>query len=109
VSDYSFWLRLVHVGLHQNYPDPFWSGGTSPAFGGGNPVTSVSYAVGSYQHVSVNVYDISGREVATLVDERKPAGHYRVTFDAKNLTSGVYFIRLSAGEFVDMKKAVLVR
>jgi endo-1,4-beta-xylanase len=83
--------------LHQNYPNPF------------NPVTSVSYSVGRHQHVSIKVYNIAGREVATLVDESKPAGQYRLTFDAGNLAGGVYFIRLSAGEFVDMKKAVLVR
>ncbi len=83
--------------LHQNYPNPF------------NPVTSVSYAVGSHQHVSIKIYDASGREVVTLVDESKPTGHYRTTFDARGLTSGVYFIRLSAGEFADMKKAVLMR
>jgi hypothetical protein len=83
--------------LHQNYPNPF------------NPVTSVSYSVGRHQHVSIKVYDLAGREVATLVDEKKPAGHYRVTFAARNLAGSVYFIRLSAGEFVAMKKAVLVR
>jgi hypothetical protein len=83
--------------LHQNYPNPF------------NPVTSVSYSVGSHQHVTIKVYDLAGREVATLVDEKKSAGFYRVTFDAGNLAGSVYFIRLSAGEFVDMKKAVLVR
>ncbi len=93
--------------LHQNYPNPFWSGATSRS--AGNPVTSMQYAVASHQHVSLKVYDISGREVATLVDEKKPAGNYRVIFEARGLAGGVYFIRLSAGEFSDMKKAVLVR
>jgi endo-1,4-beta-xylanase len=83
--------------LFQNYPNPF------------NPVTSMSYAVGSLQHVSLKVFDPSGREVVTLVDERKPAGQYRVTFDARELASGIYFIRFSAGEFVEVKKAVLMR
>jgi hypothetical protein len=69
----------------------------------------VSYSVGSHQHVSIKVYNIAGREVATLVDESKSAGQYRLTFDAGNLAGGVYFIRLSACEFVDMKKALLVR
>lgn len=89
--------RPTIFALHQNYPNPF------------NPVTSVSYSVGSDRHVSLKVYNLAGHEVATLVDERKPGGHYRVTFSAENLAGGVYFIRLSAGEFVDMKKAVLVR
>lgn len=83
--------------LLQNYPNPF------------NPVTRVTYEVGSRQHVSVKVYDISGREVATLVDESKPAGRYRVAFDARGLNSGVYFIKLSTDKFVDMKRAVLIR
>ncbi len=97
----------IAFALHQNYPNPFWSGATSRS--AGNPVTSVSYDVGGYQRVSLKVYDVSGREVATLVDERKSAGRYRATFDASGLNSGVYFIRLSAGKFAEMKKAVLVR
>jgi endo-1,4-beta-xylanase len=92
-----FSIKPAEFKLQQNYPNPF------------NPVTSVSYAVGNFQHVRVKVYDNAGREVATLVNEKKSAGFYRVTFDAGNLAGGVYFIRLSAGEFVDMKKAVLVR
>ena len=83
--------------LVQNYPNPF------------NPVTRVQYAVGSYQHVSLKVYDFLGHEVATLVDEKKPAGHYRVTFDGNGLASGVYFIKLSTAGFVDMKRAILMR
>ena len=94
-------------GLQQNYPNPFWSGATSRS--AGNPSTSIAYAIERELHVRVQVYDAAGREVATLVDERKPAGQYRVTFEARGLTGGVYFIRLSAGEFVDTKKAVLVR
>lgn len=83
--------------LHQNYPNPF------------NPVTSVSYAIGSHQQVRIKIYDPSGREVATLVDKIQPAGNYRVIFDASGLTSGVYFIQLAAGKFVEIKKAVLMR
>ncbi len=83
--------------LRQNYPNPF------------NPITSVQYAIGSRQHVRLKVYDILGNEVATLVDESKPAGRYRATFDASGLVSGFYFIKLSAGDFVAMKKVVLVR
>ncbi|MGH7497204.1 MAG: endo-1,4-beta-xylanase [bacterium] len=83
--------------LFQNHPNPF------------NPMTSVPYDVGSHQHVRVEIYDLLGRAVATLVDESKPAGRYRVNFDAGSLPGGVYFIRLSAAEFVEMKKAVLLR
>jgi len=83
--------------LFQNYPNPF------------NPATSVEYAIGRDQHVRLKIYDLLGREVTTLVDERKSAGSYRVIFDAKGLPGGVYFIRLTAGEFVDTKRAVLLR
>ena len=83
--------------LSQNYPNPF------------NPTTSLHYTIGSPQHVRLIFYDILGNEVTTLVDERKAAGQYRVAFDASGLASGVYLIRLSAGPFVAMKKAILVR
>jgi len=93
--------------LKQNYPNPFWSGTTSRS--AGNPVTSIQYSVTSNQFVSLKVYDISGREVATLVNQKKPAGVYRVEFAAKDLPSGVYFYKLTAGEFVQVRKMALVR
>lgn len=83
--------------LRQNYPNPF------------NPVTSIQYSVAGDQLVSLKVYDLLGREVATLVNERQPAGHYRVTFDARNLGSGIYFYKLSVGEFIQTRKMVLMR
>lgn len=83
--------------LFQNYPNPF------------NPVTSVEYAVRGHQHVSLKIYDVLGHEITTLVEKRQPPGNYRVPFDASGLASGFYFIRLSAGEFVEMKRAVLMR
>jgi hypothetical protein len=91
--------------LSQNYPNPF------------NPVTSIQFSVSSNQWVSLKVYDVLGNEVATLVDEKKPAGSYRVSFDAKGLASGVYFYRLQAGDpsagsgqgFAATRKLLLVR
>jgi hypothetical protein len=83
--------------LFQNYPNPF------------NPETSIQYSVGSDQFVSLKVHDILGREVSTLVDERKLAGTYRVSFDAKSLASGIYFYQMKAGEFVSTRKMLLVR
>jgi len=83
--------------LYQNYPNPF------------NPTTKISWQspVGSWQ--TLKVYDLLGNEVAKLVDEEKPAGTYEVNFDAKNLSSGVYFYKLQSGAFVEMKKMILLR
>jgi|GEM_PF-2401499 len=83
--------------LKQNYPNPF------------NPVTSIQYSVARDQLVSLRVYDINGREVATLVNERKSAGVHRVEFEARELPSGVYFYQLRAGEFTATRKLMLLR
>ena len=83
--------------LYQNYPNPF------------NPVTSVKYAVGNRQLVSLIVFDILGKEVATLVSEEKTTGEYEVEFDGTDLPSGIYFYRLQSGNFVETKKMILLR
>lgn len=85
--------------LEQNYPNPF------------NPGTSIKYAIGSMQFVSLKVYDVLGNEVVTLVDEYKPAGYYNVQFTTNNaqLSSGIYFYRLLTGKFVQTKKMILLR
>ena len=83
--------------LAQNYPNPF------------NPTTKISWQspVGSWQ--TLKVYDVLGNEVAKLVDEYKPAGNYEIIFDAKNLSSGVYFYKLQISSFVETKKMILLR
>jgi len=83
--------------LVQNYPNPF------------NPSTSIQYEVSSRQFVSLKVYDVLGNEVATLVDEEKSAGSYKVEFDGTDLSSGIYFYQLKAGSFVETKKMVLLK
>jgi len=83
--------------LSQNYPNPF------------NPTTGIKYAVSSMQFVTLKIYDILGNEVAILVNEEKPSGVYEVEFDAKNLSSGVYFYQLKSGSFVETKKMMLLR
>jgi photosystem II stability/assembly factor-like uncharacterized protein len=83
--------------LSQNYPNPF------------NPSTSLQYAIGSRQFVTIKVYDILGREVATLVNEEKPVGKYEVEFNAVNLPSGIYFYQLKADEYSDTKKMILLK
>ncbi len=83
--------------LSQNYPNPF------------NPETEIQYSVDSRQYVSIKIYDMLGREMATLVDEEKPTGEYSVRWDAVGVPSGVYFYKLQTNTFVDVKKMVLVR
>jgi hypothetical protein len=83
--------------LEQNYPNPF------------NPTTQINYSIPSSQKVVLKVYDELGRDVATLVNNEQAAGNYTVDFDASNLASGIYFYRLQAGDFVQMKKMILMK
>ena len=83
--------------LTQNYPNPF------------NPTTSIQYAISSKQFVTLKVYNLLGKEVATLVNENKEAGNYMVNFDASILPSGVYIYKLQAGDFVQTRKMTLVK
>ncbi|MBC8044430.1 MAG: T9SS type A sorting domain-containing protein, partial [Rhizobacter sp.] len=87
----------TNFALTQNYPNPF------------NPTTNITYTLQKPETVSLKVYDVLGREVETLVQSRKAAGTYTVTFNASKLTSGVYFYRLNAGGFVSSKKMMLVK
>jgi hypothetical protein len=83
--------------LEQNYPNPF------------NPMTSISFSLPSSGITNLAVYDIMGREVIVLVNEMKTAGNYSVTFDAANLSSGIYFYTLKSGGFVESKKMLLIK
>jgi hypothetical protein len=83
--------------LEQNYPNPF------------NPTTLISYQLPVASNVLLKVYDVLGREVMTLVNERQEAGAYNFTLNASSLSSGVYFYRLQAGRFVETKKMMLVK
>jgi hypothetical protein len=88
-------LRPTWVSLSQNFPNP------------SNPTTNFEFRIGNIQFVSLKVFDALGREVATLVNDTRPAGVYTIRWDASSLPSGVYFYRLSAGDFVETKKLVL--
>jgi hypothetical protein len=98
--------------LSQNYPNPF------------NPSTVISYQLAVGSHVTLKVYDVLGKEVATLVNEEKPAGNYKIKFNAGSLSSGIYFYTLkatpiggqagnpetSSGQgFAETKKLILLR
>jgi hypothetical protein len=83
--------------LKQNYPNPF------------NPVTKINFDLPFSSNVTIKVFDITGREIATLVNDFHQAGSYNVTFDAMNISSGVYFYRIEAGGFVQTKRMVLLR
>ncbi len=96
--------------LEQNYPNPFWSGATSPASGGGNPTTVISFQLPVSSRVTLKVFDVNGREVATLVDhEVLTAGHHARSWEANNAPSGVYFYQLVAGDFRKTRKMTLMR
>lgn len=83
--------------LDQNYPNPF------------NPSTTINFSIKENSNVSLKVFDILGNEVASLVDERKAPGNYSVTFNAKELPSGIYVYRLIANDFTSTKKLMLVK
>jgi hypothetical protein len=83
--------------LKQNHPNPF------------NPSTTIAYSIAENAHVFIAVYDALGREVMTLVDERKPAGQYRIPLDAETLSSGIYVYKIRAGRFAAARKMLLMK
>ncbi len=85
------------VKLHQNYPNPF------------NPVTQISFELTEIAHTQLDVFDVTGRNVAQLIDETKPAGRHTVQFDASHLSTGVYVYRLTTPTGILTRKMVLVK
>jgi hypothetical protein len=83
--------------LEQNYPNPF------------NPSTTIKYELPKVSEVRLSLYDVLGREVAVLVNERRDAGVHEVKFDGSGLLSGVYFYRMEAGSFVETKRLLLIK
>ena len=83
--------------LAQNYPNPF------------NPSTKIEYSIPKASFVTLKVYDVLGREVATLVNEEKAVGRYEVEFNGNSLSSGIYFYKIQAGEYASVKKMILIR
>jgi hypothetical protein len=118
IDSVNFYLRYLYVGirqlestvpseyrLFQNYPNPF------------NPNTIIRYKISRLSSrdalardlVLLRVYDILGKEIATLVNEKQSPGVYEVTFDGSTLPSGVYYYKLTAGDYTETKKALLVK
>ena len=83
--------------ISQNYPNPF------------NPTTNIKFSLPKDELVSIKVYDILGKEVATIMNENKPAGNYEVNFNASALSSGVYFYRMNAGSFNSINRMVVLK
>jgi hypothetical protein len=83
--------------LLQNYPNPF------------NPQTKISFSVPKESFITLKIFDVLGRELTTLANEKKPVGEYTVTWNADNVPSGMYFYKLLAGDFVEIKKMVLMK
>ncbi|HSR18609.1 MAG TPA: T9SS type A sorting domain-containing protein, partial [Ignavibacteriaceae bacterium] len=90
-------INYMTYELKQNYPNPF------------NPSTTISFSLPQSQKVELKVFDILGNEVAVLLNEFKSAGEHKIEFDASNLSSGIYFCRLTAGALVQTKKMVLLQ
>ncbi|MDX2129237.1 MAG: T9SS type A sorting domain-containing protein [Chloroherpetonaceae bacterium] len=90
-------VGLREYALSQNYPNPF------------NPSTTIRYQLPEKSNVTIDVYDILGKKVQTLVNGTKDAGNYEVNFNARNLSSGVYFYRIQAGSFTKTLKMMLIK
>ncbi len=84
-------------GLCQNYPNPF------------NPNTNINYTIPNSNFVSITVYDVLGNKIETLVNEYKSAGSYQTRFNGENFSSGIYFYRLQAGNYIETKKMILLQ
>ena len=83
--------------LSQNYPNPF------------NPTTTINYTIPKASNVRIEVFNILGQSVQLLENSFKTAGSYSTTFDAKSLASGIYLYRLTAGNFIEIKKMIVLK
>lgn len=90
-------IVVLDFKLFQNFPNPF------------NPSTTIEYQIPQISFVTLKIYDVLGNEIATLVNEQKPAGKYELEFDGNSLSSGIYFYQLQAGRFIETKKKILIK
>ena len=90
ISPYAF-------NLSQNYPNPF------------NPITTINFQIPIANNVDLSIYNLLGQKIETLVSGRQPAGRYQVEWDARGFASGVYFYKIEAGNFIEVKKMIIIR
>ncbi len=92
-------LNSMPVGytLSQNYPNPF------------NPTTTISFSISTTAKITLSIFDVNGRKLETLINEQRSPGNYEVEFDGSNFSSGTYFYRITAGEFKETKRMVLIK
>ena len=90
-------VLLKSTTLHQNYPNPF------------NPITRIDFDLPEDGQARLIVYDLMGREVTRLVDNRLSAGYHSASWNASNVASGIYFYRLTSGDFIQTKKMVFLK
>ncbi len=83
--------------ISNNYPDPF------------NPSTTIEFNLPKATNVRIEIFNIAGQKISTLLNKKMPAGSHQVEFNAQNLSSGIYYYRIEAGEFQDVKKMVLIK
>ena len=88
---------ILKYDLAQNYPNPF------------NPSTLITYSIPKSSFVVLKIYNVLGKQITTLVNENQEAGIYKVNFDAGSLSNGVYFYKIQAGNFVEIKKMLLLK
>jgi len=84
-------------GISSIYPNPF------------NPITQISYTIPQYSYLQFNIYDLTGRKITTLINEFQTPGYHSISWNADNLPSGVYLIRMDSGDFTQTQKVVLVK
>ena len=87
----------MEYALYQNYPNPF------------NPTTTIGFDLRERSHVVLEIYNVLGQRVASLVDRTMNAGRYSLNFNASRLATGIYFYRITAGDFTNLKKMVLIK
>ena len=83
--------------LNQNYPNPF------------NPITTIRFSLAKASFVKLEVYNLQGQKVATLVNSFKAAGNYKTKLDATHMASGIYLYKIQAGDFIQVKKMIMVK
>jgi Secretion system C-terminal sorting domain len=88
---------VLNYTLGQNYPNPF------------NPSTTISFSISKSEDVKITVYDIAGKEIEVLLNESKLSGNYEINFNAKHLSSGIYFYKIQAGKFTQTKRMLLIK